>query len=439
MLFTGGSRGPPRRPPFAPKIFFKIVHFSGNFKGKPPVLSKLWAQGSKLQWPPWQKSWICPRSFTYWVDSVGKLHHWFAHCEPGRNIIHLCVASKAGCWHFRFQMGDEIKKRKKERAAQFIQIKEKETYSFCSKFENEVYNSAVKLIFISFFWGGGRKSKKECGQRCWFQKIFAASDNWLEKSQSKQQPTKTDTIPRIKWMSSAIQCGALRYRGGQAGLHRTPQKRSLQEQSAQCLNFHLKERLFAERGFWGGDNFWHTAVCWSCLTDRSVQDETREALKWLTQAPERIFTVCSGSNSRRRFWPVDLFRTSVFARPPGGWVWPQLRGERYPLTSVGTTVAGYQRCAHPVSRCCPTRFCSTSPHQCRHPVDWTPAMRKEQSANNPKGQNNFSALVATQEGKANNRLYNRIWKIQCTKGWHCSRILQNIEAFPKISLQRWKP
>ncbi len=160
MLFTGGSRGPPRRPPFAPKIFFKIVHFSGNFKGKPPVLSKLWAQGSKLQWPPWQKSWICPRSFTYWVDSVGKLHHWFAHCEPGRNIIHLCVASKAGCWHFRFQMGDEIKKRKKERAAQFIQIKEKETYSFCSKFENEVYNSAVKLIFISFFWGGGGNQRR---------------------------------------------------------------------------------------------------------------------------------------------------------------------------------------------------------------------------------------------------------------------------------------
>ncbi len=41
------------------------MQFSGNFKGKPPVLSIFWAQGpslgSKLYWAPWPKSWICVR------------------------------------------------------------------------------------------------------------------------------------------------------------------------------------------------------------------------------------------------------------------------------------------------------------------------------------------------------------------------------------------
>ncbi len=31
-------------PPF-PQDFFKIMQFSGNFKGKPPISSKFWAQG----------------------------------------------------------------------------------------------------------------------------------------------------------------------------------------------------------------------------------------------------------------------------------------------------------------------------------------------------------------------------------------------------------
>ena len=35
------------RPPL-PQNFFKIVQFSGNSKGKPPILSKFWAQGPPL-------------------------------------------------------------------------------------------------------------------------------------------------------------------------------------------------------------------------------------------------------------------------------------------------------------------------------------------------------------------------------------------------------
>ena len=31
--------------PLAPKIFFKIIQFSGNFEGKSPILSRFWAQG----------------------------------------------------------------------------------------------------------------------------------------------------------------------------------------------------------------------------------------------------------------------------------------------------------------------------------------------------------------------------------------------------------
>ncbi len=36
------------RPPLPPRFFFKIMQFSGNFKGKPPILSKCWAQGPSL-------------------------------------------------------------------------------------------------------------------------------------------------------------------------------------------------------------------------------------------------------------------------------------------------------------------------------------------------------------------------------------------------------
>ena len=50
----GGPVGPPPIP-----IFFKIMHFSGCFKGKTPILSKFWAQGpplgSKRHWGPLTK------------------------------------------------------------------------------------------------------------------------------------------------------------------------------------------------------------------------------------------------------------------------------------------------------------------------------------------------------------------------------------------------
>ncbi len=39
---TGGLGA---EPPL-PQDFFKIMHFSGNFKGRTPISSKLWAQGS---------------------------------------------------------------------------------------------------------------------------------------------------------------------------------------------------------------------------------------------------------------------------------------------------------------------------------------------------------------------------------------------------------
>ncbi len=52
---SSGSRGAlGDRAPL--QDFFKIMQFSGNFKGKTPILSKFWAQGpplgSKLRWPP---------------------------------------------------------------------------------------------------------------------------------------------------------------------------------------------------------------------------------------------------------------------------------------------------------------------------------------------------------------------------------------------------
>ncbi len=58
-LHSRGSRGPGAP---CPQDFFKIMQFSGKFKGKTPILSKFWVQG-----PPWglnsagppPKSWIC--------------------------------------------------------------------------------------------------------------------------------------------------------------------------------------------------------------------------------------------------------------------------------------------------------------------------------------------------------------------------------------------
>ncbi len=41
-------------PPCPQDFFSKIMQFSGNFKWKPPIMSKFWAQ------PPWPKSWIRP-------------------------------------------------------------------------------------------------------------------------------------------------------------------------------------------------------------------------------------------------------------------------------------------------------------------------------------------------------------------------------------------
>ena len=57
---TSGSRGP---APLVPKILFKIMQFSGNFKGKTPILSKFWAHGPSSGvktslGPHWPKSWI---------------------------------------------------------------------------------------------------------------------------------------------------------------------------------------------------------------------------------------------------------------------------------------------------------------------------------------------------------------------------------------------
>ena len=45
---TGGSRGGGALPPRRFFFFFKIIQFSGNFNGKPPILSKFWAQGLAL-------------------------------------------------------------------------------------------------------------------------------------------------------------------------------------------------------------------------------------------------------------------------------------------------------------------------------------------------------------------------------------------------------
>ncbi len=47
----------PGGPAPLPQDFFLNMQFSGNFKGKTPILSKLWAQappplGSKLRWDP---------------------------------------------------------------------------------------------------------------------------------------------------------------------------------------------------------------------------------------------------------------------------------------------------------------------------------------------------------------------------------------------------
>ncbi len=70
-----GAWGP--GPPL-PQDFFQNHAVFRQFQGKTPILSKFWAQGppplgSKLQWPPWQKSWIrlccasCQEAFTVMI------------------------------------------------------------------------------------------------------------------------------------------------------------------------------------------------------------------------------------------------------------------------------------------------------------------------------------------------------------------------------------
>ena len=47
---SSGSRGPGGPSPLCPQEFFKIMQFSGNFKGKPLNLSKFWTQGPPCPW-----------------------------------------------------------------------------------------------------------------------------------------------------------------------------------------------------------------------------------------------------------------------------------------------------------------------------------------------------------------------------------------------------
>ena len=57
-------QGPDPPFPLPPRFFFQIMQFSGNFKGKTPVLSKFWAQAPLGVKIPLPKSWIraCPFS-----------------------------------------------------------------------------------------------------------------------------------------------------------------------------------------------------------------------------------------------------------------------------------------------------------------------------------------------------------------------------------------
>ena len=48
MRHSRGSRGALWAWPPCPQDFFKIMQFSGNFKGKSPIFSKFWAQGPPL-------------------------------------------------------------------------------------------------------------------------------------------------------------------------------------------------------------------------------------------------------------------------------------------------------------------------------------------------------------------------------------------------------
>ena len=56
------SRGALGARPLCPQDFFKFMQFSGNFKGKPLILSKFWVH-SKLHWPPLTKI-LDPRLFS---------------------------------------------------------------------------------------------------------------------------------------------------------------------------------------------------------------------------------------------------------------------------------------------------------------------------------------------------------------------------------------
>ena len=63
-----GPAGPGPSP--YPQDFFKIMQFSGNFKGKTPILSKFWAQGppplgSKLRWAALTKILDAPLNVTF--------------------------------------------------------------------------------------------------------------------------------------------------------------------------------------------------------------------------------------------------------------------------------------------------------------------------------------------------------------------------------------
>ncbi len=78
----GGPGGP---GPLCPKDFFKIMQFSGNFRGKTLILSKLWAQGplgvKTLLGPPDQNPGSAPGLSLSWPTSLD-LHLVHIPIEP---------------------------------------------------------------------------------------------------------------------------------------------------------------------------------------------------------------------------------------------------------------------------------------------------------------------------------------------------------------------
>ncbi len=83
---SSGSRGFWGHGPPLPPRLFKIMQFSGNFKGKTPILSKVWAQAplwiQNSTMIPWPKSWIRACNLRVgimeetWLDE-----YWAAVCE----------------------------------------------------------------------------------------------------------------------------------------------------------------------------------------------------------------------------------------------------------------------------------------------------------------------------------------------------------------------